>query len=286
MPSTLNPVFNACKAFLCGIQRNIVKAHIVARLPCLFCCLLRLIAGKGGFLRKGYTPLQTLPNLRNCCLTTCKHITAKLCGDLIHINDRAEVITATLQNAGEAALTNTIHTADDVIYFHVSSSTYSIMSPGWQFSALQSLAIDRWSRPPVPFFIAVSVACPSIFSFRIRYEVNPFSSYNFNNLSYLIGIIAPPFFTVGVLKCGTFLHLHSLFGMALILNRSIKITFDAWLTVIHIKASVIFALATLHSDNNVVLIRTAILVNDIQINFTHLFHLLYSENSLWHYQFP
>lgn len=47
------------------------------------------------------------------------------------------------------------------------SSAYS-MSYGWHCRTSYNLAIDRWSRPPVPLFIAVRVACPSILSFLIQ----------------------------------------------------------------------------------------------------------------------
>ena len=73
------------------------------------------------------------------------------------------------------------------------SSSYSMRSPGWQCSTLQSLAIERWSSPPVPCRSAVSVPCPSSFSFLMRVVFQPCSFSSWKSLSYLIGIVSTSF---------------------------------------------------------------------------------------------
>ena len=74
------------------------------------------------------------------------------------------------------------------------SSTYSMMSPGWQWRYEHNRSSVLVSILPSPFFILVKAACEIMFSVLILYVVIPCSFNNAKSLSYLNGISAPAFY--------------------------------------------------------------------------------------------
>ena len=129
MPALADTVCNTRKRLLSRVQTDIVHPHGIAAFTRLPRGMRGERTGQRGFLREAHAFFQAGANAFDGKTAGKYVIAAVRCGQLIDIDDHAEVVHLLTEYGGEAGLACAVDTGDDGVGFHGITSFFESVCP-------------------------------------------------------------------------------------------------------------------------------------------------------------